>query len=72
MTDDVGAKVTTARGILRAARDSLDEAVAALPRGGADNMMVTPALMVLLVRVVEARHRLDGLERLLAAQIRTS
>lgn len=71
MTDDVAAKVTTARGILRAARDNLDEAVAALPDGEADNAMATPALMALLLRVVEARRRLDGLE-LVLAQIRVS
>jgi hypothetical protein len=72
MTDDVVAEVATARGILQAARDELDETVAALPRDGADTAMATPALMVMLLRVVEARHRLDGLERLLAAQIRPS
>ena len=71
MTDDVAAKVTTARGILRAARDNLDEAVAALPDGEADNAMATPALMALLLRVVEARRRLDGLE-LVLAQIRAT
>ena len=66
MTSDLAAKVTVARGILRAARDSLDEAVATLPDGDADNALATPALLGLLLRVVEARRRLDGLELLLA------
>lgn len=65
MTNDMAAKVTAARGILQAARDSLDEAVAILPDGQADNAMATPALLSLLFRVVEARRRLDGLEVLL-------
>ena len=66
MTNDLAAKVTAARGILQAARDSLDEAVATLPDGNADNAMATPALLGLLIRVVEARRRLDGFELLLA------
>ena len=66
MIDDVAARVTAARGVLKAARDDLDEAVAALPDGAADNTMATPALVVLLLRVVDARRRLDVLELLLA------
>jgi len=65
MNNDLAAKVTAARGILQAARDSLDEAVAILPDAEADNAMATPALLGLLFRVVEARRRLDGLEVLL-------
>jgi hypothetical protein len=65
MTDDMAAKVTVARVVLQAARDSLDAAVASLPDGTADNAMATPALLGLLFRVVEARRRLDGLELLL-------
>ena len=71
MTDEVAARVTAARSSLQAARDNLDEAVAALPDGEADNAMVTPALLALLFRVVEARRHLEGLE-LLWVQIRTN
>jgi len=66
MTNDLAARVTAARGILQAARDGLDEAVATLPDGEADNAMATPVLLGLLSRVVEARRRLDSLEFLLA------
>jgi hypothetical protein len=66
MIDDAAAEVTTARGTLQTARDELDVAVAALPDGETDNAMVTPALLTLLLRVVEARRRLDGLELALA------
>jgi hypothetical protein len=66
MVEDAAANVTTARGILQTARDDLDEHVAALPDGDSDNAMVTPALLALLLRVVEARRRLDGLELALA------
>jgi len=65
MTNDVATRVTMARGILQTARDNLDEAVAGLPDGGADNAMATPTLLALLLRVVEARRRLAGLELLL-------
>jgi hypothetical protein len=58
--------VLTARGVLKTARDNLDAEVAALPDGATDNAMATPALLQLLVRVVQARRHLDGLERLLA------
>ena len=71
MTDDVAARVTAARSNLQVARDKLDEAMAALPDGEVDNAMVTPALLTLLVRVVEARRHLEGLE-LLWFQIRTN
>jgi len=64
MTDDVAARVTAARSNLQAARDNLDRAVAALPDGEADNAMVTPVLLALLFRVVEARRHLEGLELL--------
>lgn len=67
MTEEVAAWVTAARGVLQTARDNLDQAVAALPGGGADNAMATPALLGLLLRVVEARRRLDGLELLARA-----
>jgi hypothetical protein len=66
MTNDVGTRVTMARGILQTARENLDEVVAGLPDGGADNAMATPAVLALLLRVVEARRRLDGLELLLS------
>jgi len=71
MTDDVAARVTVARSNLQVARDKLDEAMAALPDGEVDNAMVTPALLTLLFRVVEARRHLEGLE-LLWFQIRTN
>jgi hypothetical protein len=64
MIEDVAARVAAARGVLQTARDNLDQAVACLPDGGADNAMATPALLGLLLRVVEARRRLDGLELL--------
>jgi hypothetical protein len=62
MINDVAARVTAARGVLQSARDNLDEAVAGLPNGEADNAMATPALLAMLFRVVEARRRLTGLE----------
>ena len=65
MSDDVAGRVMTARGVLRTARDQLDAAVAALPDGMTDNAMATPALLALLVHVVQARRHLDGLELLL-------
>ena len=71
MTDDVAARVTAARSKLQVARDKLDEAMAALPDGEVDDAMVTPALLTLLFRVVEARRHLEGLE-LLWFQIRTN
>jgi len=66
MGNDVAARVMTARGVLQTARDNLDAAVAALPDGGADNAMATPALLGLLLGVVKARRHLEGLELLLA------
>jgi stearoyl-CoA desaturase (Delta-9 desaturase) len=65
VTEDAAARVTVARRVLQAARDKLDEAVAALPDCGAGSAMATPALLRLLIRVVEARRQLDGLELLL-------
>jgi stearoyl-CoA desaturase (delta-9 desaturase) len=66
MTNDMATRVTTARGLLQDARDGLHEAVATLPDSGGDNAIATPALRALLLRVVEARRRLDGLELVLA------
>ena len=66
MTEDVAARVTAARGVLQAARDNLDEAVAGLPYGDIDNAMASPELLAMLVRVVDARRRLLGLEHQLA------
>jgi len=71
MSDDVAARVTMARGVLQSARNNLDAAVAALPGGAGDNAMATPALLGLLLRVVQARRRLDGLE-LLASRVRAT
>ena len=68
MSDEVAIRVMTARGVLQTACDNLDAAVSALPDGAADNAMVTPALLGLLIRVVEARRRLDGLELLARTQ----
>ena len=66
MSDDVTGRVMAARGVLQTARDNLEEAVAALPGGGTDNAMATPALHALLACFVQARRHLDGLELLLA------
>jgi len=66
MSDEVTAQVMAARGVLQTARDSLDAAVAALPDGAADDVVGTPALLGLLLRVVQARRHLAGLELLLA------
>ncbi len=66
MSDDVAGRVMVARGVLQAARDNLDAEVAALPDGATDNAMATPALLQLLLHVVQARRNLDGLERQLA------
>ena len=65
MSDDVAARVMVARGVLQIARDNLDAAVAALPDDTADNPMATPAVLGLLLCVVQARRDLDGLELLL-------
>lgn len=65
MSDDVARRVVAARGVLQTARDNLDVAVAALPGGAADNAMATPALLALLLHVVQARRHLDRLELLL-------
>jgi hypothetical protein len=62
MIEDMAARVTAARGVLQAARDNLDEAMAGLPDGPTDNAMATPALLALLVRAADARRRLDSLE----------
>jgi len=56
---------TEARGLLQVARGDLDEAMAALPDGDGDNAMATPALLALVLRVLEARRRVDGLDLLL-------
>ena len=66
MTQNVVARLTAARGVLQTARDNLDEAMAGLPDGQVDNAMATPAVLVLLVRVVEARRRLDGIELMMS------
>jgi hypothetical protein len=71
MTEDVAASVTEALGLLQAARNNLDHAVAALPDAEGDNAMATPALRTLILRVLEARRHLDGLEILLV-QTRTT
>jgi hypothetical protein len=65
MLQNTAARVTAARGVLQAARDNLDEAMAGLPNVGGDNAMATPALLTLLVRVVEARRRVENLELIL-------
>ena len=65
MLDNTVARVTAARGVLQTARDNLDEAVTGIPDHEGDNAMATPALLTLLLRAVEARRRLDGLEHML-------
>lgn len=71
MGNELAARATAARSALQAARDDLDQAVAALPEGGTGSAMATPALQDLLLRAVEARRRLDGLETLVAQDLDT-
>ena len=66
MGNDLAARATAARSALEAARDDLDQAIAALPDAGAGSAMATPALRDLLLRAVEARRQLEGLETLVA------
>ena len=54
--------VAFARTSLQSARDDLDDAVRELPDLADDNMMATPALLALVLRVVSAKRQLSGLE----------
>ena len=64
-----GAAITVAfaRTSLQSARDDLDDAVRELPDLADDNMMATPALLALVLRVVTAKRQLSGLELTLVA-----
>jgi len=69
MSNQTAMDVAAARKILQVARDALDEAVAALPRRDGENTMATPALLALLVRVVQTKQELGALELLLATEV---
>jgi len=63
------ATVAVARKTLDSACDDLDDAVRAIPHMVPDeNVMATPGLVALLLRVVVARRRLSGLEITLGAE----
>jgi hypothetical protein len=61
-----GASVSLARRSLQDARDDLEDAVRKLPELPGDSLMVTPALLALLLRVVSAKRHLEGVELTLA------
>ncbi|HET6284592.1 MAG TPA: hypothetical protein VFH73_26790 [Polyangia bacterium] len=63
----VPATLTVARESLEAACDDLDEAVQVLPDLKGDNVMASPALVALLLRVVAARRFVKDLEAIAAA-----
>jgi hypothetical protein len=52
---------------LAEAREDLDDAVGSLPDLDGDDMMASPRLLALLLRVVTARRHLNGLESAAAA-----
>ena len=56
------AMLAAARRSLALARDDLDEAVQALPDAFNDNVMASPRLVALLLRVVTARRHLTSVE----------
>ena len=63
MPKEPAVDVAAARKLLEDARDSLDQAVAALPGLEAgDTAMATPALLGLLLNAVRAKRQLDTLE----------
>lgn len=65
MPNDLDDRVSAARTVLGAARDSLDAALATMPGVGQDAVMATPGLLSLLLRAVEAKRELERLEALL-------
>ena len=63
MTGDDGVVTTaTARRALSCACEDLDDAVRALPDIADDNVMASPGLVALLLRVVVARRQLAAVE----------
>ena len=66
MPHDLDPRVSAARRVLGTARDSLDAALAAMPGAGQDAVMVTPELLSLLLRAVDARREVERLEALVA------
>jgi hypothetical protein len=62
--DDVVVTAKSARSALDNACHDLDNAVLALPRIPNDDVMASPGLVALLLRVVVARRHLAGVESL--------
>ena len=60
--DDVVVTAKSARRALDSACDDLDSAVQALPEDGEDQVLASPELLALLLRVVVARRHLAELE----------
>jgi hypothetical protein len=63
--EDVLVTATSARSALDSACHDLDNAVRALPHIPNDDVMASPGLVALLLRVVVARRRLAGVESLI-------
>lgn len=63
--DDEVVTATRARRALDSACDDLDNAVRALGDVSDDDVMASPGLVALLLRVVVARRELAGVERVL-------
>jgi len=63
--DDVLVTTNSARSALDSACDALDNAVRALPHIPNDDVMASPGLVALLLRVVVARRHLAGIESLI-------
>jgi hypothetical protein len=59
---DRAGTLATARRSLDSACDALDQAVQALPDAFGDNVMASPGLVALLMRVVTARRHLAHVE----------
>jgi hypothetical protein len=68
---DLAVYLSAARVYLQQAHAELDDAVRALPPPETDNMMATPVVVALLVRVRAAKNRLHDLEALDAARTKT-
>jgi len=67
MIDEVSARSTTlarARASLCDARSELDDAVSSLPQTDGETVVVSSELVILLLRVVAAKHHLEEIERL--------
>ena len=68
--DDAVATLAVARRSLKSACDELDHAVRSLPDAFGDNVMASPRLVALLLRVVAARRHLASVERVPAVDLR--